>query len=234
MSDVIQRPPEPREEPQQDVTPPGLKAAAILLVGGWALFWAGAFTPPYRWWFPIPVREYLDLIAANQVVWLWIAAAFAVSVLMTLAGFVALGASLRAAGDRLWSELGQAAFLFGGVLWLASLAFRATATISAAKETVASGVVPAWFEPLRAWSGAIFAIYMVLAYLAIAAFGKALLSTGLSPRWIAKAHIIFGLVAAVGFIARVPVFAPPLMVHLLPGILGVVLLRAGVKSRRSS
>jgi hypothetical protein len=193
-------------------------------VGGWISFWAGAFTPPWKWWFPITVRDYLELVAANQGIWLWIAASFALGVLMTLAGLVVLGAALRAAGDRIWSELGQAAFLFGSVLWLASIAFRATATISAAKETAASGVVPPWFEPMRAWAGAIFAIYMVLAYLAIAAYGKALLATGLSPRWVARTHTIFGLLGAVGFVAGLPLFAPPLMIHLAPGILGVVML----------
>jgi hypothetical protein len=201
-----------------------LRIAAVLLVGGCVSFWAGAFTPPWRWWFPIPVRDYLELVAANQGTWLWIAASFALGVLMTLAGLVVLGTVLRAAGDRVWSELGQTAFLFGSVLWLASIAFRATATISAAKETAASGVVPQWFEPMRAWAGAIFAIYMVLAYLAIAAYGKALLATGLSPRWLAWAHTIFGMVGAIGFVFQIPVFNPPLMIHLVPGILGVVLL----------
>jgi hypothetical protein len=210
---------------------PALKASAVLLVGGWLTFWAGAFTPPYRWWFGIPVREFLEMVAANTAAWLFIAAAFAVGVLLTLAGLVLLGGVLRAAGARGATDLGQAAFLFGGALWLASLAFRATATVSAAKETVASGAVPAWFEPLRAWSGALFAIYMVLAYLAIAAYGRALLRTRLVPRWLARAHLIFGLAGALGFLVRVPVFAPPLMIHLPLGVLGLVLLRARFAGR---
>ena len=88
------------------------------------MFWAGAFTPPYRRWFGIPVREYLEMVAAHRRVWLWIAASFAVGVLLTLAGLVVLGSVLRASGDRLWSDLGQAAFLFGSLLWLLSIAFR--------------------------------------------------------------------------------------------------------------
>src|SRR5262245_42934624 len=73
-------------------------------------------------------------------------------------------------------------------------------------------------------SVALFAIYMVLAYLAIAAYGKALLATGLAPRWVARTLLIFGLLGAVGFVARIPVFNPPLMIHLVTGIVGVVLL----------
>ena len=164
------------------------------------------------------------MIAAHRGIWLWIAASFAVGVLLTLAGLVILASVLRASGDALWSDLGQAAFLSGSVLWLASIAFRATATVSAAKETVSSGMVPGWFEPMRNWSGAIFAVYMVLAYLGIAAYGKAVLATGLAPRWLAWTHIVFGLAGSLGFIARIPLFDPPLMIPLMPGILGVVLL----------
>jgi hypothetical protein len=211
----------------QLVVPPGdraLRVAAVLLVAGCAAFWAGAFTPPYRWWFGVPASEYLALVASHRTTWLWIAASFAVGVLLTLAGLVVLGQVLRAAGERLWSELGQVAFLFGAALWLASIAFRATATVAAAEQAGASGAVPAWFAPLQAWAGALFAIYMVLAYLAIAAYGRSLLRTGLAPRWVARAHVAFGLAGSIGFLAQVRLFSPPLLIHLLPGILGVVIL----------
>ena len=77
---------------------------------------------------------------------------------------------------------------------------------------------------MRPWSGALFPVYMVPAYLAIAAYGKALLVTGLSPRWLARTHVIFGLLGAVGFLTRAGGFDPPLLIHLVPGILVVVLL----------
>lgn len=216
------------------------RAAAILLVCGWATFWAGAVNPAaWRFFTSASSKEFLEIVAAHQVAWLWIAGTFALGVFLTLMGLIVLGTSLRAAGDRVWSEIGQALFLLGSILWLASIAFRATATISTAKDTASSGVMPPWFEPMRAWSGALFAIYMVLAYLAIAAYGKALLATSLAPRWIATAHLIFGLLGAVGFVARIPMFNPPLMIHLLPGILGVVLLvylgrRVGSKAPKQS
>lgn len=201
-----------------------LRVSAILLIGGWVMFWAGAFTPPSRWWYPISPKEYLELIASHRGVWLWIAASFAVGVLLTLAGLIVLGTVLRSQGEHLWTELGQAAFLFGSILWLASIAFRATATISAAEETMSTGTVPLWFQPMRNWSGAIFAAYMVLAYLALAAYGKAFLQVQLVPSWVAWTHVVFGLVGALGFIVRIPLFDPPLMIHLVPGILGIVLL----------
>lgn len=218
------RPLEGLSREADDESDRALNAAGILLVAGWLTFWAGAFTPPYRWWFGVPVRTFLELVAAHPRVWLFIAAAFTLGVLLTMAGLVVLGGVFRAAGARVWSELGQAAFLLGSALWLASLTFRATATLTAARETVASAVVPAWFEPMRAWSGVMFALYMVLAYLAIAAYGRALLQVPLAPRWLGKFHVIFGLAGALGFLVRVPVFNPPLLIHLPLGLLGATLL----------
>jgi hypothetical protein len=209
-----------------------LRISAFLLAGGWVTFWAGAVNPAAaRFFLPMPVRQQLDAIAAHREAWLAIAACFAVGVLLTLAGFVVLRVALRQAGDDVWSALGQAAFAFGAVLWLVSIAFRATVTVAAAKETAATGTIPAWFEPMRSWAGVLFAVYMVLAYLAIAAFGRALLATSLAPRWLGRTHVVFGLVGAAGFLARVPAFIPPLMVHLVPGILGLNLLfrRAGAR-----
>lgn len=201
-----------------------LRIAAYLLVAGWLVFWAGAFTPPWRWWYGIPTDEYLQMISAHRVVWRWIAAAFATGVVCTALGLTALRSALQGHDGSVWSDLGLTLFAIGSVVWLASIAFRATATVSAAEAITTSGTVPEWFVPLRGWSGALFGIYMVLAYVAVAAFGKALLASGIVPAWLAWAHIVFGLVGAVGFVARVPVFDPPLMIHLLPGILGVVLL----------
>jgi hypothetical protein len=201
-----------------------LRAASWLLISGWLIFWAGAVTPPWRWWYAIPVDEYLRLIAAHRTTWLVIAALFALGSLLTLAGVTLLAPELRAAGDTRWSRLAEVALVVGTIGWLAALAFRATATITAAMELGASGSVPSWFVPVRSWTGALFGLYMVLAYLAIAGLGAALLATPLVPRWVGWAHLVFGLAGAVGFVARIPLFDPPLMIPLLPGILGVMLL----------
>jgi hypothetical protein len=204
---------------------PHAKLAGALLVTGWVVFWAGACTPPYRWWMGAPVREYLQLVNTHVLVWRWIAVSFAIGVLSTAAGLVVLREGLRAGGP--WADLGVAAFLFGAVGWIASIAFRATVTVSAARELDATGTVPGWFEPLRAWTGAVFALYMVLAYASIALHGKAMLEAGLVPRWLGWTHLVFGLAGTVGYVARVPLFDPPLMIHLVPGIAGAWLLLRG-------
>jgi hypothetical protein len=205
-------------------SPGHLRAAAVLLLAGTTSFWAGAFSPPYRWWFGIPAAEFLALVASHRTTWLAIAVAFAFGVLLTLAGLTTLTTVLRAHGERLWSDLAQVGYLCGSVLWLASLAFRATATVAAADQMVAGGLVPSWFQPLQSWAGGLFAVYMVLAYLSLAAYGQALLRSGLLPRWLGRTHVLFGLAGAAGFVAQIRLFSPPLLIHLLPGLLGVVVL----------
>ena len=48
-----------------------LRAAAILLVGGWVTFWAGAVNPAaWRFFTSASLQEFLEIVAAHQVAWL--------------------------------------------------------------------------------------------------------------------------------------------------------------------
>jgi hypothetical protein len=206
-----------------------VEIAGGLLVAGWVIFWAGAFTPPYRQWMA-PPKEYLEIVAGHRRAWLWTNGCFIVGVVATVAGFAVLADILERHGSRALSQLGFVAIVVGAVLWLVALAFRVSTTVSAAAETVKSSTPPIFFQPLNEWVGALFSIYMVLAYLSIAAYGGALVRTEFLPLWLGWASVAFGLVAAAGFVARVfkvprtRVFEPPLMVHLMPGLMGVFLL----------
>jgi len=64
----------------------------------------------------------------------------------------------------------------------------------------------------------------VLAYLALMAYGIALLKTRMLPRAAAWLCISFALLA-------VPWFGPPLLIHMLPWILGVLILTVDPPSR---
>lgn len=151
--------------------------------------------------------------------------AFLVGALLTLGGFTVLGGVLRQTGDRFLSQLGLVSFLFGTMSWAIHLAFRATVMASLARETSASAAVPAWYGPLRLWSGAMYAIYMPLAYLAIAAFGAAMLKTGWAGKGWGRTFVVFGVVAALGFVARLGIFDLPLGVQFMPYAMGMILMR---------
>ncbi len=210
----------------QDSTliPSHARWAGILLIAGWVIFWGGAalwFTGPYR---QPPLDEYLELIASHRTAWYWINGSFLVSVTLTVLGFGAFTSVLRGAGDRLLSELGLLAYVFGAVLWIISLAFRLTLEVWAAQETSQSGVIPVGFEAWRQWAIVLFAIHMILAYLSVAAYGGALLGTGLLAQWLAWTAIVFGLAGVLGFLFQLRFFERPLMIPLVPGVIGVFLL----------
>ena len=65
---------------------------------------------------------------------------------------------------------------------------------------------------------------MVLGYLSVAAYGGALLGTGLLARWLAWTAVVFSLAGALGVLVRFRFFERPLMIHLVPGVIGIFLL----------
>jgi len=206
--------------------------AGGLLVAGSVVGWIGAFSPVLM----MPRED----IASDEV-WLQFAAAHQLSVvvrdggflggvILTVLGFVALTATFRSAGERPLSELALFSYLFGAVFWVMHLAFRVTATLAAARETVATGVVPAYFNaaPLAGFFGFLFGVYWVLAYIAIAVYGVAVLRTQALPKWLGWSAILFALLFALSGLGG---DALPLLIHVIPFAMGVVLLQ---KAKRIS
>lgn len=189
-------------------------ASGALLIAGSTLVWLGAVTWP---------GGSLAAISARPAGHTTTAVLFLLGALCTLAGFVGLRTMLRE-GDDWLSRLGLAGFQFGAALWAIHLVFRVTVVLPVAEGMETAP--PPWFPPLRMWAGGLYAIYMVLAYLAVAAFGGALAKT----QWIGKgwgrAFLVFGLLAAVTFASPAGgLFRPPLMVHVPLYAMGVLLMR---------
>ena len=194
---------------------PGPLASALLILGS-VIFWMGVVTWPGR---------RLEGIAAHPADQWATTVLFLLAALTTLAGFAVLRTVLCESGDRILSQLGLISFLVGIVCWALHLAFRVTVIPHAAEQIALTGAAPPWFEPLRAWAGLMYAIYMVMAYLAIAAYGAAMRKTGWAGKAWGRAFAVFGLVAAVGFVAGLRVFQPPLNVQFAPYAMGMLILR---------
>jgi len=125
------------------------RLAGGLLVLGSTVVWLGAATFP---------GMRLEEVASHRAGHWFTSGAFLLGALISLAGFTLLATLLREAGERVLSQLGSVAFLFGAVTWALHLAFRATIMVSAAEEFASSGAAPAWYQALRLWSGAMYAI----------------------------------------------------------------------------
>src|SRR5215831_1932551 len=63
----------------------------------------------------------------------------------------------------------------------------------AAQETARTGVVPNYYLPFHQWTQALFVIYSILAFSALAAYGGAVLSTRVLPHWVGWLAIVSGL-----------------------------------------
>ena len=176
--------------------------------------------------------------------------------LILIGGFVVLFVRLWAAGERVLLALGISGLLVGAAPWLANLAFRyavvasGAANLQAAVEDrawVANEYLrglqgePTWMELLLVWTDMTQLAFVLLAYLAAAAFGTALTRSG----WLGKVggSIFVGLNLALALTVTVAivlagggstaaawtafVLSIPFMVFILPYFVGVALVGRG-------
>lgn len=125
-------------------------------------------------------------------------------VLATVLGLALLEDMLRAAGEPMLSRLGFVTYLLGAVVVIVA-------------ETAYLGK--------RDWNYSQIVLYVVLAFLAQAAFGASLLQTGLVASWAGWATIIWNL----GWLLIMLIVRPadiyfPVLHHVAPLIIGIALL----------
>lgn len=138
---------------------------------------------------------------------LWERGFVMVAVLATVLGLVLLEDLLRPAGDMVLSRLGVVTYLIGAVVVLVA-------------ETTYLGK--------HEWNYPQIVLYVVMAFLAQAALGVALLRTGLVAAWAGWATAIWNLV----WLIILPIFSPrniyyPVLHHVAPLIIGIALLTQG-------
>jgi hypothetical protein len=188
------------------------------------VFWIGAVTPPHRQWMGVSLHEYLSIVGANGRNWQVMHGLFGAGTLLTLIGLAGLAARFQGTPGSAWASIGITLFAGSALLWFVQLGFRLAVTPWASAELAASGRMPSEYVALHRWMGAIFGAHMVLGYLAEAAYGSAILSASALPRWAGWTALCFGLAAVPGMVT--PVFQPPLMLHVVPFILGIAILRS--------
>jgi hypothetical protein len=143
----------------------------------------------------------------NQPYFVWERSFFLAAVVLTAIGFVLLEGYLRNTNGSVLARTGATAYLFGGILGVAAEAL-----------TLSTGFDEPHFL-------ALINIYVVLAFLAQAAIGGALLQSGLLAAWIGWVTILWNL----GCLVVLPVITPddiyfPIFHHLMPLLIGSALL----------
>lgn len=173
------------------------RLAAALLIGCFLVFVVGGMLYTGRAIWKWPVAQTNTYLRWERG---WVIAAALVNIL----GFVVLAGLLQNAADAVIVRLSLTVYVV------------ATAVLLAAEGTL-------MFD--RQWIVPQVVLYVVLAFLVQAAFGVALLRTGLVPAWAAWATIVWNLGWLVFFaIVRPNDMYYPVLHHVAPLLIGVALL----------
>jgi hypothetical protein len=179
--------------------------------------------------------------------------AILVGSLVLIGGFVALSTRLWEAGQRLLPVIGMAGLVSGAAVWMVNLVFRYAVVASGAaglqaeaeeRSWVANEYLrglegtPSWMDLLLVWTDMLQLAFVILAYLAAAALGTALVGAG----WLGRlgGSVFVGLNLALAFAVvtgmilagygsaagawTAYVLSIPFMVFVPPYFLGAVLL----------
>jgi hypothetical protein len=138
---------------------------------------------------------------------LWERGLIIAAVVAAVLGLALLEDLLRAAGEPIWSRVGMVAYLLGAVVVVTA-------------ETAYLGK--------RDWVYPQIVLYVVLGFLAQAAFGVSLLQTGLVASWAGWATILWNL----GWLSVMLIIRPrdiyfPVLHHVAPLLIGIALLAGG-------
>jgi len=211
-----------------------MRVTGILLVAGAVIFWSVIVpaaiyqirtgSPPFKDSSGVPAQEFYDSITDHPNWWLFVNVFFALGIVVTAFGLTAFQSLLTGAGDRVFSAVAGMSFLIGTTLWLVLFTFNLSMVVWAARETASQGAIPVGSEAWLLWTEQIVILYMLLAYFSIAAFGGAILNTNFLASWIGWTSLAVGLAGAASILLRGSGFAIPLLIHIVPFMIGILLL----------
>ena len=172
-------------------------AASCLLILSWIVFVPAGmlYTGRAIWKWPAAQSQNYLYLERSLVM---------AAILITTLGLVLLERLLGAAGDKILSPLGLTLFLIGTVLVVAAEAFSLNQ-----KEMIYAPIV----------------VFIVLAFLGQAAFGMAILRTGLLPAWVGWTTVVWNL----AWLVILPIARPqdmyyPWLHYVAPVMIGIALL----------
>jgi hypothetical protein len=202
----------------------GFAVVGSVLVAGLGTFLVGAVR--WRLEYQGPLHESLSAVDRDRRRWAWIHVWMVAGTLVTCAGLAGVAVVLDEPAATVLAAMAAAVYVAGGVGWIASIAFRITVVPWAAEQAVTSGDVPDGFAAYDRWSGALYCIHMLTAYVASAVLGIAVLLSDTLPAWLGWSGVGWGLAFATGLVATrfAGPFNPPFWAHLYTAAVGVALL----------
>ncbi len=167
----------------------------------------------------LPRDKQLLIIARHPEVYCWGCRIVLVGWVVAALGYVMLATLLREAGDPIVSTLATVLFLLAIGAAIVFWAFWVTPTLLAAEETARTTIMPAYYPTLQLAAESALGVYQMLALLATAGFGWALLQTGLLPSWVGWLTLGFGVFWAGVFLrTREGIPLLPMVMQLVIGL----------------
>jgi hypothetical protein len=167
----------------------------------------------------LPRKEQLLIIAKHTGEYRWGCRIILTGWVVAALGYVLLAVLLHDAGELMISTLAAVLFLLGIASALVFLTLYMSPTILAAEEMARTSHMPAYYETLQVAAESALGVYQLLALLATAGFGWALLQTGILPSWVGWVTLGWGLVWAVVFVKTseaIPLL--PMVVQIVIGL----------------
>ena len=206
----------------------------ILLVAGALLFWSSIVaavihwrrtgTLPFQDPSSVPPHAFYQSIHSNPHWWKWVNILFTSGILTTVLGFTALTALLQASAQTILAYFAWTAYLLASFLWLILFSFNLSISVWGAHKVAATNSVPPSFEAWPTWQERLVHLYMTLAYFSIAFYGGAILATRILPSWAGWLSLLVGLCGAASIVLAGSSLAIPLLIHIIPAIVGLLLL----------
>jgi hypothetical protein len=155
-----------------------------LLVAGSLCFMAGAVNPLLAKAWTAPEETFLRIIGEHPRAWLTTSLLFLAAGVITAPGLVLFAGLLPAGAHAAVGSAGAVAFLMASLLWLITCAHRITGQSDAARVFLRTGEIDPLNAPLNRLSGALFQVFIVVAFAGLAAIGWAATGGGPVSSWL--------------------------------------------------
>jgi hypothetical protein len=195
---------------------------ATLTAGGAAVLVAAFLPSLYPVWLARGGNA-VTLISQHRGTWQLANWLFAVGAGLSLTGLAALTALFnRQPTIGAQPTVALALMALASTLWTANLAFRLTVTVRAVDVLSNGGAVPDWYEPLNAWTGALWYAAALTGGSAMIGYGLAAASGSVLPGWTGWLAVGLGVLILGLFVITRDV--PPFLLYLAPTAFGVAAL----------
>jgi hypothetical protein len=202
---------------------PARLSGTLLLLGSALFLFAASLPPLYPVWTG-NLETQLATIRAHPRAWSLCHVCMTAAVILTAAGLGLLSSLLA----QPMAVAAAFAYATAAGVWCVFESYRLSVPALVARDQ--AGPPPAWFAVLQDWAGRLFTVYMLTAYLSLAAVGLAILAGVTLVQWSGWLALGFGLAGALGLATGKPQvmgaspFEPPVMIHVVPAVLAVLLL----------